>query len=260
MRLSLTGLADTTKRSGVARARASSWALRYPGAVRRWSCSALVLAWPLFGCVIELPPEAVPEPCEVTVCSSDATCHGGTCSCVPGYAGNAYAVHGCQPQSPGTSCADGCGPHAYCEDDACHCESGYLAVCEEGGCLAVSYLCDGVDDCAAADDEQPSVCIDQAIQEWEVVDACDDGVDTRWRVWALGRDWVWPSIDATFSTWGLDVVSVEAVECIDGELLCFGASEGDLHWGVGLDGTRECEGCCVTCADDVVEMPVLRCD
>ena len=220
---------------------------------------------PCFGCVLEVPPEAVPEPCEVTVCSSHATCSGGTCSCEAGYAGNAHAVNGCQPRSPGFSCEEGCGANAYCEDGACHCESGYVAMCDEGGCLALSYLCDGVDDCADADDEQPSVCIDQAVQEWDVVDACDDGFDVRWRVWALERDWVWPPIDDTYLTDGLDVIDVEAIECIDGELLCFGATReggdaGDLHWGVGLDGMRECDGCCVACADDVVEMPALRCD
>jgi len=247
--------------AGVARARASSPTVGYPGAVRPRSWSALALALPWFGCVIELPPEAVPEPCEVVVCSSNATCSGGTCSCLDGYAGNAHAVNGCRPESPGSTCAEGCGPNAFCGDGACQCEPGFVAVCDEGGCLAVTYLCDGVDDCADADDEQPSVCIDQAVQEWEVVDACDDGVDVRWRVWSLDRDWVWPAIDETFTTWGLDVISVEPVECIDGELLCFGAgSEGDLHWGVGLDGTRECDDCCVACADDVIEMPVLRCD
>jgi hypothetical protein len=214
------------------------------------------------GCVLEVPDDAVPEPCEVTICSSNAWCSGGTCHCDEGYAGNAHAVDGCRPESPGTSCASGCGDNAWCADDVCQCESGYVAVCDAGGCLAVAYLCDGYDDCAGGEDEHASACVDQAIQDWEVVDGCDDGVDVEWRVWSLERDWVWPSIDEVFVSYGFGVASTEPIQCLDGELVCFGARsmDGELVWGVGLDGTAECDDCCVSCASDVVQWPELRCE
>lgn len=207
---------------------------------------AALVAGLVGGCVLELPEDAVPEPCDLVVCSTAAYCDDGRCLCEAGHAGNPNAAHGCQPTAPPT-----------CDDTS-------VAACGGTQCLAIDRLCDGVDDCADASDEDPMTCSDQAIQEWVVTDACHDGEDVQWRVWSLDRDWVWPSIDDAFWTIGLDVASTEPIECIDGELLCFGGRSGPadapVRWGVDLDGTGECDDCCAVCAADVVDMPALRCD
>jgi len=230
---------------------------------RPWWLSAPVLGLSLVGCLFEVPEENVPEPCEIAACSSNASCQAGDCTCLEGYDGNAYAVDGCQPKSAGRSCADGCGAHAWCDDGACQCDSGYVAACGDGTCLATAYLCDGKEDCGDGRDEEAEVCLDPIVQEWVIVDACDDDLDIEWRVWALERDWVWPAIDDTFTTWGLDHVSREPLECIEGELLCFGGGiVGGHSWGVGLDGLGECDDCCAACGDDgdVIELAPLRCE
>jgi len=222
-----------------------------------------LLAGPLSACVIELPEDAVPEPCDLVVCSTAAYCDDGRCVCEAGHAGNPDAAHGCQP-TVGSACTDGCGAHASCDAGTCLCDEGYVATCGGADCLAIERVCDGIDDCADGADEDPMVCVDQAIQEWVVTDACLDGYDVQWRVWSLDRDWVWPSIDDTFWTVGLDVASVEPIECIEGELLCFGGesgpADGPLRWGIGLDGAGECDDCCAPCAADVIDVPALRCD
>lgn len=214
------------------------------------------------GCVVEVPPEAVPEPCEVVICGNAAYCDAGRCYCEDGYTGNAAAQNGCQPSSASPTCDDGCGVNAGCLAGSCECDEGYVAVCGDGDCMPESRLCDGVVECTGGQDEDPSVCEDHAIQEWIVTDACDDGQDVSWRVWSLDREWVWPAIDDTFATWGLDVLTTEPIMCIDGELLCFGggSEDGELSWGVGLDGVIECDDCCAPCADDTIEMPALGCE
>jgi len=63
------------------------------------------------------------------------------------------------------------------------------------------------------------------------------------------RGWQWPS---STRNWVLDDGSehtLTAGNCQRGEKICYGGSYKDKssHWGVGLDGTRQCANCCITC-------------
>jgi hypothetical protein len=211
------------------------------------------------GCVIELPEDRQ-HPCEDVRCSIDGYCRDGACYCDTGYLGNPYALRGCQSARPGADCTTTCGLNAYCDDRACVCEEGFLAVCGTGDCLALRQLCDGVPDCANMADEAAETCARQAVQQWTLLDDCDDGIDVEWRLWSRDRDWAWPGPDEAFFTDEVGVPSHEEVECLMGEVICFGALAGELEWGVGVDGTATCDGCCFVCSDEPIDLGGLACE
>ena len=235
---------------------------------RRWArglAQAGVLAGFVVGalgggaCVIDVPQD--PEhPCDGVRCSLNGSCRDGACYCDSGYLGNPYALHGCQSSRPGVGCTTTCGLNAYCEDGACVCEQGFLAVCGTGDCLALRQLCDGVPDCANQADEADETCAQQAVQQWTLVDDCDDGRDIEWRLWSRDRDWAWPGPDEAFVTDDEGVPSHEEVECLFGEQICLGAVAGARTWGVGVDGTGHCEGCCFICSEEPVDLGGLSCE
>lgn len=200
------------------------------------------------------------DPCDVVACSVDGYCQAGECHCDPGFVGNPDALHGCQPSGTKSPCGTTCGLNAFCDSGECVCDDGFVAVCGTGDCIGTDRLCDGTADCANAADEDALVCFDGAVQYWTVVDGCDDGEDVAFRLWAQDRDWVWPSVDSEFRTAGLEQVSSEPIECLDGELICFGGVAGDRQWGIGLDGEGSCDDCCQPCASDVVDIGALTCD
>jgi hypothetical protein len=211
------------------------------------------------GCVIEVPAERR-HPCADIRCSIDGYCTADAqCKCKPGFVGDPYARYGCQPLHPHNHCQTTCGLNAYCENAVCRCVDGFVAVCGTGDCLHEGQLCDGVDDCANAVDEDPEICYPMIVQEYLVTDQCDDATPVIWRLWSGDRDWVWPSPDDAFVTRGFGVLSSELIECRRGELVCFGASLDGAHWGVGADGSRSCDDCCYTCAGELVDLGYLGC-
>lgn len=213
----------------------------------------------LCGCVIEVPPESE-HACEDVRCSTNGYCRNGACQCASGFLGNPYALHGCQSTRPGLGCTTTCGLNAYCEQGACVCEQGFIAVCGTGDCLALRQLCDGVPDCPNQADEAPQTCAQEAIQQWTLVDDCDDGLDVRWRLWSLDRDWAWPGPETTFVSEGMGRPNHEEVECLQGEQICWGAQAGARIWGVGVDGTGACDDCCYRCLDEPVDLGGLGCE
>ncbi len=66
------------------------------------------------------------------------------------------------------------------------------------------------------------------------------------------RGWQWPS-STTHYTLDDGRRHEFPLRCRDGEKICYGGSYADnkSHWGVGFDGTRSCNGCCLTCGDNV---------
>lgn len=226
----------------------------------RWA--ATVLAMPL-GCVgacvlavdDDTPP---PGPCDQVECSENAYCLDGECSCQSGYIGDPYAEHGCELPAEDSPCQTTCGLNAYCEAGECVCAEGFAAVCGNADCMALERICDGIDDCIGGADEEASLCVPDRVMTFEVSDGCDDGLEAQWRLWSDRRDWVWPSPEATFTTAGGTPVR-EAIECVDGEPVCFGAAAGDRVWGVGIERTQSCDDCCFACADTTVDVGVLDC-
>ena len=212
------------------------------------------------GCFVDLDEDhPVIDPCDAITCSVNGYCQAAECHCDRGYVGNPDALHGCQPLGTQSPCGTTCGLNAFCDSGECVCDDGFVAVCGTGDCLSQGRLCDGTADCANASDEDPMVCFDGAVQEWSVIDDCDDGHDIAWRVWSQDREWVWPSVDDVFTTDGLGVTSREPIECLTDELLCFGGVAGERQWGIGLDGAGSCDDCCQPCASDVVEIGTLTC-
>jgi hypothetical protein len=132
-------------------------------------------------------------------------------------------------------------------------------VCGTGDCIDEARVCDDFEDCQNGADEDPAACEPVLLQSWRLTDGCDDGQDVRWRLWAEQRDWVWPTIDTVFVTGGLDRGHEEVIECIEGERICFGATSGDLSWGIGADGDRSCEDCCFACDGYAVDVGTLGC-
>ncbi|MCB9701428.1 MAG: hypothetical protein H6711_06025 [Myxococcales bacterium] len=213
------------------------------------------------GCAVYVDPGESGS-CE-DICGQHASCKKGVCVCDSGYDGNPEADQGCQPTSPppeAGACERGCGVNAYCSDGLCYCDVGSIAVCGTGDCLPLSQLCDDNVDCFNGADEAVEICSPTVVMDWSVIDSCADGYDIEWRLYAQDRDWVWPSAETVFYTGGLDVEVIEAIECSEGELICFGGDAGDRTWGVGIDGLDDCDDCCWECGTYVAEVPYLICN
>lgn len=220
----------------------------------------LLVACSAAACFVDIPAdEPVPSSCTARTCSEHAYCNDGDCFCDPNYVGNPDALHGCQPVGALSPCETTCGLNAYCDAGSCRCAEGFVAVCGTGDCTATASLCDGTVDCANAADEDVRVCFDGEVQQWSIVDDCDDGRGIAWRLFSQDRDWIWPGPDDTFASAGLGVSASESIECLVGELVCFGGAAGDRSWGVGLDGRAECEDCCQPCSATSVELEPLTC-
>lgn len=212
------------------------------------------------GCVLYGGEEQ--RTCAEVVCGSHASCgDNAECFCDPGYAGNPY--DGCLSVQPAVDpdCDLDCGQNAYCSEGACFCELDHVAVCgTNAGCIPEERLCDEMADCPDSADENVTVCQPPVFQDWIITDACDDGLDIDWRLFALDRDWAWPSIDTTWVTNGLLVDNYATIQCFQGETICTAAAAGERTWGFALDGSGNCEDCCFTCgADTLFDAGYLEC-
>ncbi len=233
--------------------------------MRVWIVRTLVvsaLAW--FGaCVIEDNGAAggTDGSCNPSLCSNNAHCAEGECVCDTNYVGDPYAANGCTRIGNGAACATTCGLNAFCDESlgACICANDFVAVCGTGDCIPASQLCDGENDCVNRADEDPGQCEVSAASTWQVWDACDDGANIEFRLFADGRSWVWPSASEAFVTTALDAEVYQTIGCVAGELVCLGASAGELSWGVGAAGLESCEDCCFMCEDGLVEFGAMGC-
>lgn len=213
------------------------------------------------GCVLYGGPEEH-KTCAEVACGNHASCGDGECFCDPGYDGNPYT--GCHDATPEVdeSCNQDCGQNAYCSEGACYCELDHVYVCgDNAGCLPTERLCDQTPDCPNGADEAVAVCSQPIFQEWLLTDACDDGRDIEWKLFALDRDWAWPGAETAYSTAGFGVDVYEIIQCFEGERICFAGASGDVTWGFNLDGTGECEACCTTCGyEALLDLGLLTCE
>ena len=222
----------------------------------------LGVALGLGGCFVQVEDptsDLTQDPCDDVACSNNGYCEDGECYCSPFYVGNPYALQGCQPTDAVRTCDTTCGINAYCDGNACVCADGFVAVCGTGDCMPLAQVCDGIADCVNERDEDPEVCEVAEVQSWVVVDDCVDGLDVHWKLWAQDRGWVWPTLDDAFVTEGVGVASRATIECVRGETICLGAEVQGVRWGVGLDGTRDCDDCCHPCLPGVIDFGALAC-
>jgi hypothetical protein len=73
------------------------------------------------------------------------------------------------------------------------------------------------------------------------------------KFFAHSRNWQWPS---TTNHWNLNDSAEHdfRLGCQDGEQICWGGSytaDDNTHWGVGFKGDKGCQGCCLTCGNNV---------
>lgn len=214
------------------------------------------------GCVLYGDAEEH-KTCEDVACGAHASCGGeAECFCDPGYQGNPY--EGCVDPKPviDENCAVACGQNAYCSEGECYCELDHVPVCgANAGCMPVARLCDDKQDCPNGADEQPTACSTPVYQEWLLTDRCDDGEDIEWRLFALDRDWVWPSQGESFFTSGYLVDVYQTVQCFRDETICFAGASSTSTWGFNLDGTGECEACCAQCgSQELLDLGFLDCN
>ena len=219
----------------------------------------MLLGLLLSGCVIESDDPEVVGPCGGVACSENGYCDAGECKCAYGYVGDPYAAHGCSKIYPESECETTCGLNSYCDAGACVCAEGFIAICGTGDCLAGSSVCDGVADCPNEADEAQETCNNFVVQTWNVQDDCDDGEDTQWRIWTRDKVWVWPNIDEVFVTRGLGVLTSESIECLEGEIICLGGAAPGAAWGVGVNASMTCDGCCFTCSSGTIDYGALVC-
>ena len=135
-----------------------------------------------------------------------------------------------------TEDGDSCGEHATYFDGACRCISGYAGDPDE--------RCD-------------------PIMGFIVNDRCDDDTDVEWKLFAPERDWSWPEGDEVYVTPGAGFDQLRSIACVQDEDVCYGAqtTDGSTTYGVGIDGSDECNDCCFRCGNyDVDLFSVFVCD
>jgi hypothetical protein len=68
------------------------------------------------------------------------------------------------------------------------------------------------------------------------------------------RRWVWPSASRVWVLNDSRQHVLSARQCQPGEKICYGGSYRNRsgHWGVGIDGNRACQNCCIRCGQSLV--------
>ena len=130
----------------------------------------------------------------------------------------------------------GCDINAYWDGDQCVCDDG--------------YVCDPYVECSPLVE-----------QFWYVVDGCDDLRDVEFRLFSDAGDAAWPSWDEVFLTSGFDVRAPVSIECILGEVICYGAQSSLKTWGCGLnDDVVGCDNSCFVCDYASAPEEILLCN
>ena len=73
------------------------------------------------------------------------------------------------------------------------------------------------------------------------------------KFFSQNRNWVWPSPTSHY-TLSDNGEHDFPLACQDGENICFGGSytaDDATYWGVGFNGDKGCQGCCLTCGSNV---------
>jgi hypothetical protein len=103
--------------------------------------------------------------------------------------------------------------------------------------------------------------LNASVVSWEIVDACDDGMGLQVRFFDQDSAAVWPSATTVYRVDENDS-EIFVVDCVRHHDICFGATTNPgtaSSWGVGIDGTETCAGCCTTCGSGSFPTDELTC-
>lgn len=191
------------------------------------------------------------EPCSATADCADAlVCTANQCT-APGM---------CPAKAP-VDCGDGsCCPadhRACCSDGNCYAtgEDCRAATCVGTGspCTSSKYCCTGLT-CQLGRCALPPTTM-----TWSITNNCFTGGTVAYRFFDRTTDAAVPV--TTIATIGAGRSATAMVSCRTGAKICFGGrdqSDG-TYYGVDIDGTQGCDGCCNTCASTSVTLPPLSC-
>lgn len=107
-------------------------------------------------------------------------------------------------------------------------------------------------DCAAPPPATSMMSID-------LVDDCNDGLNIDYKYYDTINGLVWPSTTTHWETPGYNLLSSHTLECRNDGQVCIGARSGNGYWGVDVDGSESCTGCCLPCENTMLTW-TLNCD
>lgn len=93
----------------------------------------------------------------------------------------------------------------------------------------------------------------------DLVDSCDDGLNTNYKYYDTINNEVWPSSTTQWVTPGYDLKSSHTLECRNDGQVCLGARADTRWWGVDVDGSKSCDDCCTPCRTTILTW-TIKCD
>jgi hypothetical protein len=89
-----------------------------------------------------------------------------------------------------------------------------------------------------------------------MTDGCDDGYTVDLRFFDVTDNLQWPGNTADAYTLNYDNTYTYNLSCNTGDKICYGASDPNGYWGVGVGNTENCPDCCYTCenASESIEL------
>lgn len=94
---------------------------------------------------------------------------------------------------------------------------------------------------------------------WSLSDGCSDGRGLHVRLFDKTNNLLWPNQSQVYVAQTGGSVDV-TISCRTGARICYGAEtnpSSTSYWGVGIDGTRGCDNCCVTCSATTVSRSLV---
>jgi hypothetical protein len=92
-----------------------------------------------------------------------------------------------------------------------------------------------------------------------ITDSCNDGYRIDYKFFDETNNLLWPSSTEIYYTNYYNTKYTSNLACKPGANICFGGTTGNTSWGVGVNNTNSCTGCCVTCAESVTYSWNLTC-